>query len=191
LGARPLVVPAPVFIIGTYDKQDRPNAMCVAWGGICCSRPPCVAISVRPATHTHGNLLEHKAFTLNIPSRGQLKESDYFGIASGKQENKFAATGLTPVKSDRVHAPYVREFPLVLECQVILNLQIGSHTQFVGEIADVKAEAEVLDDKERVDLAKVDPLIFSPDQHAYYTAGPWLAEAFRVGLELKHPGGRS
>ena len=86
VGARPFVYPTPVFVVGTYDKDGRPNVMTAAWGGICCSKPPCVTISLRKATYTYGNIMENRCFTISIPSQEYLKEVDYFGIASGKKE---------------------------------------------------------------------------------------------------------
>ena len=99
--------------------------MTAAWGGICCSSPPCVAISLRKATYTYGNLMSKKAFTINIPSANYVREADYFGMVSGKKEDKFAKTGLTPVRSDFVDPPYIREFPLNLECKIIQVIEIG------------------------------------------------------------------
>ena len=118
-GAKTIVYPTPVFIVGTYATDGKPNAMAVAWGGICCSRPPCVSISVRKATYTYGNLMQRRAFTVNIPGEEHVKYADYFGLVSGRNVDKFAITGLTPVKSDLVDAPYIDEFPLNLACKVI------------------------------------------------------------------------
>ena len=108
IGPRTIIQPNPVLIIGSYDQNGQANMMTVAWGGICCSKPPCAAISLRQATYTYGNIQHHKAFTINIPSTALVKEADYVGIYSGKQENKFESLGLTPVKSDVVNAPYVK-----------------------------------------------------------------------------------
>lgn len=138
IGAKTIVYPTPVFIVGTYDESGKPNAMNVAWGGISCSSPPCVSISVREATYTHGNIVNKKAFTVNIPSENYIREADYFGIASGKNGDKFAATGLTPVKSELVDAPYIKEFPLALECKLVNATEIGLCTSFTGEILDAK-----------------------------------------------------
>ena len=124
IGAKTIVFPTPVFVVGSYDKSGKPNAMVVAWGGICCSTPPCVAIAIREATYTYGNIMARKAFTISIPSEKFIKEADYFGIVSGRTEDKFAATKLTPVKSDLVDAPYVKEFPFILECSVIQSCKI-------------------------------------------------------------------
>ena len=155
IGAKTFVFPAPVFVVGSYDKSGRPDAMVVAWGGICCSKPPCVAISIREATYTYGNIMARKAFTISIPSEEYIKEADYFGIVSGRTEDKFAATRLTPVKSGLVDAPYVKEFPFVVECSVIQIVKLGSHTMFVGEIKDVKADEAVLGNNGTPDITKM------------------------------------
>lgn len=185
LGPKTLVYPTPVWVVGTYDKEGKPNVMTIAWGGICCSRPPCVAISLRKATYTYDSIMERKAFTLNVPSGAHATEADYFGSASGRNEDKFAATGLTPVKSEIVDAPYVKEFPLILECKVIHVLEIGLHTQFVGEIIDVKADESVLDEKGRPDILKLKPILFSPEAQCYHTVGDYLGEAFSIGKSIR------
>jgi flavin reductase (DIM6/NTAB) family NADH-FMN oxidoreductase RutF len=106
LGAKTLVYPTPVFVVGTYDQEGKPNVMTASWGGICCSQPPCVAVSLRKATYTHGNILARKAFTISIPSEGHVQQADYFGLVSGRSGDKLTATKLTPVRSELVDAPY-------------------------------------------------------------------------------------
>jgi flavin reductase (DIM6/NTAB) family NADH-FMN oxidoreductase RutF len=184
LGAKSIAYPTPVFIVGTYDKEGNPNAMTVAWGGICCSKPPCMTISVREATYTYGSLVENQAFTISIPTETYVKEADHFGVVSGKNENKFANTGLTPVKSEIVNAPYVSEFPFVLECKVIQTHKIGLHTQFIGEILDIKADEEVIGEKGLAHIEKVKPILWAPDSRGYYGIGEYLGKAFSIGREL-------
>lgn len=185
LGQKTLLYPTPVWVVGTFDKEGKPNAMTIAWGGVCCSRPPCAAISLRKATYTYGNIMERKAFTINIPSEAHVREVDYFGMVSGRNEDKFAASGLTPVKSELVDAPFVKEFPLVLECRLIHILEIGHHTQFVGEILDVKADETVLDDQGQPDIEKVKPIIFSPEPRQYHKIGGYIGEPFSIGKGLR------
>lgn len=185
VGAKTFLYPMPVFIVGTYDDQKKPNIATVAWGGICCSKPPCLNISLRQATYTYGSLMARKAFTVNIPSENFVKESDYAGIASGRDTDKFAVTGLTPVASDLVDAPYIKEFPMILECRVSHVLEIGLHTMFVGEILDIKVEESLLTEKGMPDITKIKPFSFAMDSTAYYSTGPFLAQAFSVGKELK------
>ncbi len=184
LGAKTLLYPTPVLVVCTYDNEGNPNAMTAAWGGICCSSPPCVAISLRKATYSYGNLLVKKAFTINIPSENYVKEADYFGIASRHKEDKFAKTGLTVVKSDIVDAPYIKEFPVNLECKVIQIIEIGLHTQFIGEVLDVKIE-EVLQGKgDQPVIEQIKPLIYAPDSRNYYVVGKQIAQAFSIGNEI-------
>jgi len=181
LGARTILYPAPVLVIGTYDKEGKSNVMTAAWGGICCSRPPCVSVSLRKATYSYGNIMARKAFTINIPSEAHAKVADYFGMASGKGADKLAAVGLNPVRSDLVDAPYIQEFLLVLECSLLHVIELGLHTQFIGEIQDVKADASVLDESGIPDIAKVKPILYAPEIRAYHGIGNFIGKAFSIG----------
>ena len=181
LGAKTLVYPTPVWVVGTFGPDDKPNVMTAAWGGICCSRPPCVAVSLRAATYTHGNLTRRKAFTISIPSEKHVKQADYLGLASGANEDKFAAAALTPVRSGLVDAPYVEEFPLVLECKLLHTLEIGLHTLFVGEIVDVKVEEPLAGEEGLPDIAHTRPILFAPGVRRYYGIGEFLGRAFSIG----------
>jgi flavin reductase (DIM6/NTAB) family NADH-FMN oxidoreductase RutF len=184
LGAKTLVYPTPVLVVGTYDKAGKPNAMTAAWGGICCSQPPCVAVSLRKATATHGNIVARRAFTISIPSEKHVREADYLGMVSGRSVDKFAVAKLTPVKSDLVDAPYVQEFSLVLECRLAHTFELGLHTQFIGEILDVKAEEAVLGKSGLVDIKAMNPLVFTPDTQSYFGVGAFIGKAFSVGKTL-------
>jgi flavin reductase (DIM6/NTAB) family NADH-FMN oxidoreductase RutF len=181
LGAKTLLYPVPVLVIGTYDSEGRANAMTASWGGICCSVPPCIAVSLRKATYTYGNLMEREAFTVNIPSEAQIKAADYFGMVSGKNEDKFKTIGLTPVKGEHVNAPYIEEFPLVIECRLVQSIEIGGHTQFIGEVMDVKADESILGAGEVPDIEKLKPVIFTPVSRNYYGIGKFLGKAFSIG----------
>lgn len=181
IGKKTLLYPTPVLVIGTYDSARKANVMTASWGGICCSSPPCVAVALRKATYTYGNVVGRGAFTVNIPSEEYLSKADYFGLVSGKNEDKFSTSGLTAVKSDLVDAPYVKEFPVVLECKVIHAIEIGLHTLFVGEIMDVKAEEAIIADSGLPDIEKIRPVIFVPESRAYYGVGKYLGKAFAIG----------
>lgn len=184
LGAKTILPTTPVWVVGTYDREGKPNAMTAAWGGICCSKPPCIYVSLRKATHTFTNIMERKSFTVNIPSETYTREADYFGIASGKTADKFVKTGLTPVKSDLVDAPYVKEFPIIIECKVIQIVEIGLHTEFIGEILDVKADSQVLNKKNLPDIEKVKPIIWNPAELTYHKVGKCTGQAFSIGKEI-------
>ena len=185
LGAKTLLTPTPVWIVGTYDKDGKPDAAAVAWGGICCSKPPCVQVSLRAATCTHGNIHARKAFTVSVPPESFAKEADYFGIASGHDADKFKAAKLTPVRAEFVDAPYVGEFPLVAECRLVKVVELGLHTMFVGEIVDVKADESVLDSAGEADLARLKPFIYNTHGRTYYAVGKEIGQAHEMGNSIK------
>jgi flavin reductase (DIM6/NTAB) family NADH-FMN oxidoreductase RutF len=184
LGAKTLVYPTPVWVVGTYDLAGKPNIMTAAWGGICCSKPPCVTVSLRKATYTYDCIVNRQAYTISMPSEAHAREADYSGIVSGKNTDKFMATGLTPVRSDLVDAPYVEEFPVVLECRLLHTFEIGLHTQFIGEIIDVKADESVLGDNGMPDILKIKPLVFDPGNTGYYGIGTSIGKAFSIGKTI-------
>ncbi len=184
LGAKTLA-PAPMYIVGTYDEQDRANVMVAAWAGICCSEPPCLTVSLRKATYSYHNIMAREAFTVSIPGEDQASAADYFGLVSGRDTDKLADTGLTAVKSGLVDAPYIEEFPLVFECSLFRVYELGLHTMFVGEIKDVKAEESVLRDAKTFDLGRIRPFIFSSGDRKYYRLGEPLGPAFSIGEKYR------
>ena len=171
LGAKTLAQPCPVWVIGSYDAAGKPNVMTASWAAICCSQPPMVTVSLRKATYTYGSIMESKAFTVNIPSEEFVSAAAYFGSVSGRDVDKFAASGLTPVKSALVNAPYIKEFPLVLECKLVQTVELGLHTMFIGEIVDVKAVESILGANGMPDVAKLKPFVFAPGNADFYSIG--------------------
>ncbi len=185
LGAKTLAFPTPTWVIGTYDAAGKANGATIAWGGICSSDPPAMAVSLRPSRHTHQAIMETKAFTVNIPAQSQAALADYFGIVSGKDVDKFAATGLTTERSQLVNAPIIAEFPVVIECALLQVVDLGLHHQFIGEIKDIKADASMLDAKGRLDMEKTGMVVFAPHTRTYHGLGPLLGDAFSMGLAYK------
>ena len=181
-----VLLPSPVLIIGTYGPGGKPNIMNAAWGGIASSDPPCISVSLREATLTYQNILEVKAFTVNIPSEKYVKEADFAGLVSGRECDKFEQAGLTPIKSRLVNAPIVKEFPYALECKLVKVVELGLHTMFIGEIVGMVADGEVLSAKKLPDIEKVRPMLFgSFGSMGYYGIGERLGNAFSAGEELR------
>lgn len=180
------LTPCPVLIIGTYGADGKPDIMNAAWGGIAGSEPPCISVSLRAETLTYHNIMAAKAFTVNIPSIKYFREADFVGLVSGKTHDKFKEAGLTPLKSGRVNAPIVAEFPYALECKLLKTVDLGLHTMFIGEIVGLVADSGVLTEKKIPDIEKVRPLVFgSFGTMSYYGIGRKIAAAFSVGNELK------
>lgn len=184
LGAKTLAYPTPVWVVGSFDAAGKPNMMTVAWAGICCSAPPCVTVSIRKERHSYAAIMARRAFTVSIPGQSQVAEADYVGMVSGSVADKFAVTGLTPVRSELVDAPYVGEFPVVIECRLVQTVDLGAHTQFIGEVVDVKADEGVLDASGHVDLAQLLPLIYAPGASQYYGVGPVVAKGYSAGKKF-------
>jgi flavin reductase (DIM6/NTAB) family NADH-FMN oxidoreductase RutF len=186
LPAQTILLPSPVMIIGTYNPDGMPNIMNAAWGGIASSKPSSFSVSLREATLSYHNIIETEAFTVNIPSEKYLKESDFVGLVSGRDCDKFKAANLTPEKSKLVNAPIVKEFPYSLECKLLKQVDLGLHTMFIGEIVGMVADSEVLNQNQLPDIEKVRPMLFgSFGNMAYYSIGSKLGAAFSVGNELK------
>jgi flavin reductase (DIM6/NTAB) family NADH-FMN oxidoreductase RutF len=177
--AQSLVFPTPVFVLGTYDKDGKPNAATFAWGGIASSDPPSVSVAVRPSRYTYEALIERKAFTVNLPTARHVGEADYFGMVSGRKADKFAITGLTPVKGKVVDAPYIEEFPYALECVVTHTIDLGVHTLFIGEIKNMIVDESVDDSGNHISDLGI--LTFDSSSRQYRLPGAVAEMAFECG----------
>lgn len=170
IGAKLAVYPVPLYLVATYDREGKPNVMTVGWGGVCNGNPPCLSISVRPATHTYHALMERRAFTVNLPAEEHAAAVAYCGRVSGKDENKFEKAGFTPVKAQTVDAPFILETPVSLECKIIQIHDIGSHTQFIGEIVNTHIDSSL---QESIPLVEqTHPIVYAVgDNERYYPLG--------------------
>ena len=189
LGANTLLYPAPVWVVCSYDSEGRPNAMTSSWAGICSSKPASVMVALRKATHSYGSIMERRAFTVNIPSADFAAQTDYFGLVSRRDTDKFSDTGLTAERSALVDAPYIKEFPLVIECRLSQSVEQGLHTMFIGEIADVKADEGILGGDGIPDIAKLRPMLFAPgtppSARQYFAVGEKIGPAFSIGSAFR------
>ena len=182
-GVKPWLLPQPVLMIATYDADGTVDVMNMAWGGI--SDDDKVALNLSPGHKTAKNIALKGAFTLSVADAAHVKEADFFGIASGNtMPDKFARSGLTAVKSDKVDAPIVREFPVTLECTVMECVEVDGTLRVVGKIVDVLIAEAVLDDKGHPDAAKIRALAVDPFSHGYYVLGEQVGEAWSSGKVL-------
>ncbi len=183
LGVKPYLFPMPTYMIGTYNEDDTVDVMMMAWGGICAT--DMVALNLEEAHKTVANLEARKAFTLAVPGTDTLKESDFFGIATAnKMADKFERTGLHAVKSGRVDAPVITEYPVTLECEVVEMQDQPYGLRVLGKIVNVIADEKVLDDAGRIDAAKLNAFAFDQMQNGYYAIGEKVGQAWQCGAEL-------
>lgn len=183
LGVSPALFPMPVLMIATYGEGDVVDVMNMAWGGICAENM--VSLNISASHKTSENIKKRGAFTLSIADIPHIEAADFFGIASGnKMDDKFARSGLTAVKSEKVDAPVVQEFPLTLECKVVEDKEeiYGHHV--LGEIVGVLADESVLDAKGKVDPTKLNAFVFDPYQSGYYAIGEKVGQAWHTGAPL-------
>lgn len=167
LGVRNMIFPEPAMVIGSYDSLGKPNIMTAAWFGVANSRPFKVAVSLRPATYSYHCIMASQAFTVNVPDASLISYVRFAGKYSGKDMNKFDETGLTAIRSEYVNAPYIEEFPIVLECKLTEYHDLGSHRQFIGEVVDTKIDERLLDEEGKVNMDLFDPVIYG--QGKYYS----------------------
>ncbi|MCD7844657.1 MAG: flavin reductase family protein [Oscillospiraceae bacterium] len=183
LGVQPYLFPMPTYMIGTYNEDDSVDVMMMAWGGICAE--DMVALNLEAEHKTVTNLEARRAFTLAIPGTDTLRESDFLGIASAnKMADKFARTGLHAVKSDRVDAPVIAEYPVTLVCEVAEMQKQPYGLRVLGRIVDVIADEKVLDEKGKIDVAKIHAFVFDQVRHGYYAVGEKVGQAWSSGAAL-------
>ena len=180
LGVHPFLYPMPTYMIGTYNEDGTVDEMMMAWGGICAENM--VALNLEADHKTVANLRARNAFTLAVPGTDTLKESDFFGIASAnKMADKFEHSGLHAVKSTRVDAPIVEEYPLTLECKVVEFQDQPYGLRVLGEIVNVMADEKVLDEKGRIDAGKLHAFAFDQMRNGYYAIGEKIGQAWNAG----------
>lgn len=138
---------------------------------------------MRKATYTYQSIVDRKAFTVSIPSEDHVRQADYFGLVSGRDADKFAASGLTAVRSEVVDAPYVTEFPLILECRLVQTIELGLHTQFIGEVIDTKLDEAVLNAGGEADILRIKPFLYATGTKEYHGVGAFIGKAFSAGRE--------
>lgn len=140
-----MIYPVPAVLVTCGDSPDNWNMLTVAWTGTICTDPAMCYISVRPSRHSYELIKASMEFTINLTSADMAKATDWAGVKSGRDYNKWQETGLTPIKGERVSSPYIAESPLSIECRVRDILHLGSHDMFIAEVVNVLADDRFID----------------------------------------------
>ncbi len=167
--------PLPACLL-SCGPLEEPNIITLAWVGHLCSDPPIVGVSIRPSRHSHGLVKASGEFVVNVPTAGMLRAVDACGTVSGRDVDKFKATGLTPAPAQVVRTALILECPVNIECQVTQVVPLGTHDLFLGKVVAVQADEAVLDEHGELDLTRAQALAYGG--HAYWT----------VGRRLEHQG---
>jgi len=166
-----LFFPNPIVLVTSQGLESKPNIITIAWTGVVNSRPPMIGIAIQPIRYSHGLIRQSGEFGVNIPNSDLLRAIDYCGIASGRNTDKFAATGLTPVLARKIRAPLIKECPVNLECILRHFISLGIHDLFIGEIVNVHVDERVLDDKSNLDSSLLNPVTYFSQPTDYWSLG--------------------
>ena len=167
-----MLYPLPVVMVSVADKEGKSNILTVAWAGTVCTNPPMVSISVRPERYSYHMLKETGEFVINLTTRDLAKATDYCGVRSGRDVDKWKEMNLTPVPSLEVKVPSIAESPVNIECRVHHVEKLGSHHMFVAEVVAVQVDDAYMDDKKSFHLSQAKPIVYSHGE--YYLLGEKL-----------------
>lgn len=164
-----MLYPLPVVMVTVTDKEGNDNIITIAWAGTTCSDPAMVSISVRPERYSYQMLKDTGEFVINLPTKDLCFATDYCGVKSGRDVDKFKELGLTKQAAKFVKAPIIGECPVSIECKVEQILPLGSHDMFLARVLAVQADERYMDDKGRFCLEKAEPIVYSHGE--YFTCG--------------------
>ena len=168
-----MLYPLPAVMVSVTDGSGNDNIITVAWAGTVCTNPPMVSISVRPSRYSYKMLKYTGEFVINLTTERLAFATDYCGVRSGRDVDKFKELKLTKEKADFVKAPMIGESPVSVECRVKEVLELGSHHMFLADVLAVHAEEEYIDEKNKFQLNKSNLLV--------YSHGEYLGLGIKVG----------
>lgn len=169
-----MLYPLPAVMVSVADRNGHTNIITVAWAGTVCTNPPMVSISVRPSRYSHHMIMETGEFVINLTTQELVYATDYCGVKSGRDVDKWKEMKLTPMPSDKVKAPCIAESPINIECRVVKTEQLGSHDLFLAEVVAVHVDDAYMDEKGGFHLADAKPIVYSHSE--YYDLGRKLGK---------------
>ena len=179
-----VITPLPAIMIATWDENENPDVMMAAWGGQCGPKHITFELSKHKTTD---NIRLKKAFTVSFATKGDIVQSDYFGIVSGNDvPDKVAKAGFTITKSPNVDAPIINEYKLTLECKVVtFDEDENGGARVVGEVVNMSADESILDNEGNIDLSKLQPVIFDSAKNEYRVVGEKVGTAWGSGKAIQ------
>ena len=156
-----MLYPLPVVLVSAADEEGNTNVLTVAWAGTVCSDPPMVSVSIRPERYSYRMIKETGEFVINLTTEELAYATDYCGVVSGRDADKFKNMHLTPVKGDVVKAPLIKESPVNIECIVKDIKSLGSHDMFIAQVAAVHVDEKYMDTKNKFHLEDAHPIVYS------------------------------
>ncbi len=176
-----MVYPLPAVLVSCGDKPENWSMLTIAWTGTICSDPAMCYISVRPERACYPLIVEYMEFTINLTTTEMARATDWAGVRSTRDYNKWKETGLTPLPGEKVKSPTIEESPLSIECRVKEIVRLGSHDMFVAEVLNVRADSRYIDpETDRFMLEKAGLMAYS--HGFYYELGQMIG---RFGFSVK------
>ena len=157
--------PCPVVLVTSIDSNGKANIITLAWAGTICSDPPVIGLGIRPHRHSYKLIEEAGEFVVNIPTTKILRETDFCGMVSGKDIDKFSETNLTPELAEKVKPPLIHECPVNIECILKQKIPFGVHHLIIGEVVSVHVDQEILDENGRIDFTKISPFVYNQGEY--------------------------
>ncbi len=180
-----MLYPLPAVLVSVADKQGNTNILTIAWAGTVCTNPPMVSISVRPSRFSHHMLMESREFVINLTTKELVFATDYCGVKSGREVDKWKELHLTPLASQEVAAPSIAESPVNIECKVERVEHLGSHDLFLASVVAVRVDNRYMDQNGSFHLEKAQPIVYSHGE--YYDLGAKLG---KFGYSIQKNRGR-
>jgi flavin reductase (DIM6/NTAB) family NADH-FMN oxidoreductase RutF len=179
-----MLYPLPAVLVTVADDNGNDNVFTVAWTGTVCTDPAMVYISVRPSRYSYDMIKATSEFVINLTTEQMAKATDYCGVKSGRDENKFESMKLQKEKAKYVKAPLLKDSPVNIECQVVSVTSLGTHDMFLAKVLCVHADKKYMDSNGKFDLEKARPLVYSHGW--YYNTGNKLGKfGFSVKRKLR------
>lgn len=178
-----MLYPLPAVLVTVAGVNGEKNILTVAWAGTVCSNPPMVSISVRPERYSYKMLKETGEFVINLTTEELVFATDYCGVKSGRDVDKFKEMNLTALPAKEVKAPLIAESPVNIECRVTEVKALGSHDMFLAEVAAVHVQNEYMDKEQKFHLDEAHPIVYS--HGTYYSMGRRLG-TFGYSVRKKH-----
>ena len=160
-----MVYPVPAVMVTAADREGKSNIITIAWTGTVCTNPPMAYISVRPELYSYGMLKETGEFVINLTTEKLVRATDYCGVKSGRDTDKWKETGLTPIPAQEVNVPLIKESPVNIECRVSEIRELGSHHMFLARVVAVDVDEAYLNEQGRFELQKAAPIVYSHGEY--------------------------
>lgn len=183
-----MLYPLPAVMISVRDQAGNDNIITVAWAGTVCTNPPMVSISVRPERYSYHMLEESGEFVINLTTEKLCFATDYCGVRSGRDVDKFEEMKLTKEEASRVNAAMIAESPVNIECRVKKIEKLGSHHMFLAEVLAVHADEAYMDERGKFDLNRAEPIVYSHGE--YFSLGKRLG-SFGYSVKKASKSGRN